>query len=71
MQETALNKTHRDMGAKMIPFAGWDMPVWYTSVVEEHLAVRNTAGLFDVSHMGVYQVEGPNAVIFLDTVCGN
>jgi glycine hydroxymethyltransferase len=71
IQETALNQTHREMGAKMIPFAGWDMPVWYTSVVDEHLAVRNAAGLFDVSHMGVYQVEGSNAAIFLDTVCGN
>jgi glycine hydroxymethyltransferase len=71
VRETALNQTHRALGAKMIPFAGWDMPVWYSSVVEEHLAVRNAAGLFDVSHMGVYQVEGPNAVNFLDTVCGN
>ncbi|MEJ2758776.1 MAG: glycine cleavage system aminomethyltransferase GcvT, partial [Anaerolineales bacterium] len=71
VQETALHQTHVDMGAKMIPFAGWDMPVWYTSVMEEHLAVRNAAGLFDVSHMGVYQVEGPNADVFLDTVCGN
>ncbi|MGD2027962.1 MAG: glycine cleavage system aminomethyltransferase GcvT, partial [Anaerolineales bacterium] len=71
VQETALNQTHRDMGAKMIPFAGWDMPVWYTSVMEEHLAVRNAAGLFDVSHMGVYQAEGSDAVVFLDTICGN
>ena len=71
VQQTALNKTHRQMGAKMIPFAGWDMPVWYTSVMEEHLAVRNAAGLFDVSHMGVYQAEGPDAAVFLDTVCGN
>lgn len=71
VRETALNQTHRDIGAKMIPFAGWDMPVWYTSVMEEHLAVRNDAGLFDVSHMGVYQAEGPDAVVFLDTVCGN
>jgi len=71
VQETPLNQTHRNLGAKMIPFAGWDMPVWYTSVIEEHLAVRNAAGLFDVSHMGVYQVEGADAVIFLDTVCGN
>ena len=68
---TALNQNHRDLGAKMIPFAGWDMPVWYTSVMEEHLAVRNAAGLFDVSHMGVYQAEGPEAALFLDTVCGN
>ncbi|MFN2146573.1 MAG: glycine cleavage system aminomethyltransferase GcvT [Anaerolineales bacterium] len=71
VQETALNQTHRDLGAKMIPFAGWDMPVWYTSVMDEHLAVRNAAGLFDVSHMGVYQAEGPEAALFLDTVCGN
>ena len=60
---TPLNETHRKMGAKMVPFAGWEMPVWYTSVVEEHLATRQAAGLFDVSHMGVYQAEGPNAVL--------
>lgn len=71
IQKTALNQTHRDLGAKMVPFAGWDMPVWYTSVVEEHNAVRDAAGLFDVSHMGVYQAEGPDAPIFLDSVCGN
>jgi glycine hydroxymethyltransferase len=69
--QTPLNQTHRDLGAKMVPFAGWEMPVWYTSVVEEHLAVRQAAGLFDVSHMGVYQAEGPHAGQFLDSVCGN
>ena len=68
---TPLNATHRALGAKMVPFAGWDMPVWYTSVVEEHLAVRQAAGLFDVTHMGVYQAEGPDAGLFLDSVCGN
>jgi glycine hydroxymethyltransferase len=68
---TPLNATHRDLGAKMVPFAGWDMPVWYSSVVEEHLAVRQAAGLFDVTHMGVYQAEGPDAGLFLDSVCGN
>jgi glycine hydroxymethyltransferase len=47
------------------------MPVQYTSIVEEHLACRNVAGLFDVAHMGVYQAEGPDAAIFLDSVCGN
>jgi len=47
------------------------MPVWYTSVVEEHLATRQAAGLFDVAHMGVYQAEGPDAGVFLDGVCGN
>ena len=66
-----MNAIHRQMGAKMVPFAGWDMPVWYTSVVEEHLATRQAAGLFDVSHMGVYQAEGPHAAAFLDSVCGN
>ena len=55
----------------MVDFAGWDMPVWYSSVIEEHLATRQAAGLFDVSHMGVYQVEGPEAGVFLDSVCGN
>ncbi len=55
----------------MIPFAGWEMPVWYTSVVEEHLATRQAAGLFDVAHMGVYSVEGADAASFLDTICGN
>jgi glycine hydroxymethyltransferase len=68
---TALHETHKALGAKMVPFAGWDMPVWYTSVVEEHLATRQAAGLFDVSHMGVYEVRGPDAASFLDAICGN
>ncbi|MEW6567885.1 MAG: glycine cleavage system aminomethyltransferase GcvT [Chloroflexota bacterium] len=71
LRKTALNTTHRALGAKMVPFAGWEMPVWYTSVLEEHLATRQAAGLFDVSHMGVYQVEGPQACAFLDSVVGN
>ena len=70
-RRTRLYDTHKALGAKIIPFAGWDMPVWYTSVVEEHLACRQVAGLFDVSHMGVFQAEGPDAVVFLDSVCGN
>jgi glycine hydroxymethyltransferase len=68
---TRLHETHKSMGAKMVPFAGWDMPVWYTSVVEEHLATRQAAGLFDVSHMGVYDVRGPDVASFLDSACGN
>jgi glycine hydroxymethyltransferase len=71
VKQTALNASHRELGAKMVPFAGWDMPVWYSSVVEEHNATRNAAGLFDVSHMGVYQVEGPTACAFLDSVVTN
>lgn len=71
LKRTPLFDTHNKMGAKMVPFAGWEMPVWYTSVVEEHLACREAAGLFDVAHMGVYQAEGPDATLFLDSVCGN
>ena len=71
LERTALYETHRRLGAKMVPFAGWEMPVWYTSVVEEHLAVRQAAGLFDVTHMGVYDARGPQAAPFLDSVCAN
>jgi len=71
LRRTPIYDAHVSLGAKVIPFAGWEMPVWYTSVLEEHLAVRNAAGLFDVAHMGVYQAEGPDAMAFLDSVCGN
>jgi glycine hydroxymethyltransferase len=71
LRRTPIFDVHKQMGAKIIPFAGWEMPVWYSSVIEEHLATRQAAGLFDVAHMGVYQVEGPNAAVFLDSVCGN
>lgn len=71
LRRTPLYEAHKALGAKVIPFAGWEMPVWYTSVVEEHLATRQAAGLFDVAHMGVYQVEGDDAASFLDTVCSN
>lgn len=71
LRRTPLFETHRELGAKVIPFAGWEMPVWYTSVMEEHLAVRQAAGIFDVTHMGVYQVEGPEAAVFLDSLVGN
>ena len=71
LKRTPLYETHQKLSAKIIPFAGWEMPVWYTSVTEEHQAVRQTAGLFDVAHMGVYQAEGMDAVVFLDSVCAN
>jgi glycine hydroxymethyltransferase len=71
LRRTPAYETHKKLGAKIIPFAGWEMPVWYSSVVEEHLAVRQAAGLFDVAHMGVYQAEGPEAGVFLDSVVGN
>jgi glycine hydroxymethyltransferase len=71
LKRTPIYDIHKQLGAKVIPFAGWEMPVWYTSVLEEHLATRQAAGLFDVAHMGVYQVEGPEAASFLDSVCSN
>ena len=71
LKRTPLYETHQKLSAKIIPFAGWEMPVWYTSVIEEHQAVRQAAGLFDVAHMGVYQAEGMDAVVFLDSVCAN
>ncbi len=71
LKRTPLYETHKALGAKLIPFAGWEMPVWYTSVVEEHLATRQAAGLFDVSHMGVYEISGRDAASFLDAICAN
>src|SRR5688572_3273238 len=59
------------MGAKMVPFAGWEMPVEYSGLIGEHLAVRNAAGLFDVSHMGELEVAGPGALAFLQRVTSN
>ncbi len=71
LKRTALYDTHKQLGARMVPFGGWDMPVWYTSAREEHLTVRNAAGLFDVSHMGVLDVRGPHACAFLDRIGTN
>ncbi len=71
LQRTALYDTHVALGGKMVSFAGWEMPVQYSSIKDEHLATRSAAGLFDVSHMGVFQAEGPEAVVFLNSVCGN
>jgi aminomethyltransferase len=66
-----LNGVHRQAGARMVPFAGWDMPVQYTSVLDEHMAVRTKAGLFDVSHMGEVAVRGRGALAFLQHVTSN
>jgi glycine hydroxymethyltransferase len=71
LKRTALYDVHKSSGGRMVPFAGWEMPVQYTGIYEEHLATRNAAGLFDVSHMGVYEVRGPDAASFLDTICAN
>jgi aminomethyltransferase len=61
IRRTPLYETHRTLGARMVPFAGWEMPVQYASALDEHHATRNAAGLFDVSHMGEVTFEGPAA----------
>jgi glycine hydroxymethyltransferase len=71
LKTTRLHETHKALGARMVPFGGYDMPVWYSSVSEEHAAVRQTAGLFDVSHMGVFDVRGPHAADVLNVVTSN
>ncbi len=65
MKKTPLNQVHRELGARMVDFGGWDMPVQYSGVIEEHLAVRQHAGLFDVSHMGEVEVSGADALAFI------
>ncbi|RIL05648.1 MAG: glycine cleavage system aminomethyltransferase GcvT [Proteobacteria bacterium] len=62
LKRTPLYDAHRALGARLVPFAGWEMPVQYRSILEEHAAVRSAAGLFDVSHMGEIHVSGPGAV---------
>lgn len=71
LKVTSLHDLHVALGAKMVPFAGYDMPVWYSSVGEEHLATRRHAGLFDVTHMGVFEVKGIGAEAFLNVVTTN
>ena len=68
LKKTPLNKVHHDLKARMMDFAGWDLPVWYTSILEEHKAVRSQAGMFDVSDMGRVWVTGRKAGAFLDRV---
>ena len=69
--KTHLFEAHVKLGAKIVPFAGWDMPVQYTSVKEEVIAVRNNVGVFDVSHMGEFFIEGPDAEAFADYLVTN
>lgn len=71
MKQTALHQAHLDAGARMVPFAGYDMPVQYAGIVEEHMAVRTAVGMFDVSHMGEVFVEGPHAEAFLQALITN
>lgn len=71
MKQTPLNAVHKALGARMVPFGGWEMPVQYAGVIEEHLAVRERAGLFDVSHMGEIEVRGPQALDLVQLLTTN
>jgi aminomethyltransferase len=71
LKRTPLYDLHVKAGARMVPFGGWEMPVQYTSILEEHRTVRGAVGLFDVSHMGEFEVEGPEAVAVLQRLTTN
>lgn len=71
LKRTPLYELHLKLGARMVPFGGWEMPVQYTGVIEEHRAVRQAAGLFDVSHMGEFEVSGPQALDLIQLVSTN
>jgi aminomethyltransferase len=71
LKKTALNAAHRRLGGKMVAFGGWEMPIQYAGTLEEHLAVRTAAGLFDVSHMGELEIRGPQALALVQYVTSN
>jgi aminomethyltransferase len=71
LKRTPLFERHRALGARLVEFGGWEMPVQYSGILEEHKAVRQRAGLFDVSHMGEFRVEGPGALDFLQGLVPN
>lgn len=71
MKRIALHHVHEDLGAKMVPFAGFEMPVRYSSDKEEHLAIRESVGVFDVSHMGEFLIKGPNSLKLIQKVTSN
>jgi aminomethyltransferase len=71
LRQTPLHDRHVALGARMVPFAGWEMPVQYDGVIQEHKAVRTDAGVFDVSHMGELEVEGPTARDLLQSTLSN
>ena len=71
MKNTALKHIHENLGAKILPFAGYNMPILYEGVNAEHETVRNAVGVFDVSHMGEFLISGPNALALIQKVCSN
>jgi len=71
VRKTALNAVHRHLGAKMVEFNGWDMPVEYSGIIAEHMAVRTGVGIFDVSHMGDIRLQGPDALAAVQHISMN
>src|SRR5579859_110871 len=71
LKRTPLYASHLEWGGKMVPFGGWEMPVQYSGILEEHAAVREHVGLFDISHMGEFLVAGPNAEAALNELFSN
>src|SRR5215470_9499625 len=71
LRKTALNARHRASNARMVPYAGWEMPVEYSGITNEHLAVRTRAGVFDVSHMGEIEIAGKNALAAVQLISSN
>src|SRR5690606_7820175 len=71
MKEVTLSHIHESLGAKILPFAGYNMPILYDGVNVEHETVRNGVGVFDVSHMGEFIVSGPNALDLIQKLCSN
>src|SRR6202008_3380772 len=71
LKRTPLFEAHQRLGGRLIEFGGWEMPVQYSSIVDEHLAVRNAAGIFDISHMGEVSVTGSGAADFLNFLLTN
>src|SRR5688572_30039276 len=71
LKKVALNDVHEALGAKMVPFAGYNMPVRYSSDMDEHNTVRNAVGIFDVSHMGEFLVQGPGALDLIQRITSN
>jgi glycine cleavage system T protein (aminomethyltransferase) len=71
LKRTPLRDVHVKAGARMVPFGGWEMPVQYTGIVEEHRTVRRAVGLFDISHMGEFEIDGPEALAIVQRLCSN
>src|SRR5678816_4848697 len=71
LKKTPLHARHRALGARMVEFGGWDMPLEYSGIADEHMAVRTRAGLFDVSHMGEIEIAGKDAVAAVQRISSN